>query len=133
MCFPGLMVENRRGQNVDVRDALGPQTILFKLDPDCAPCEQIMDLLREDPPRDDEATVVVLMVKDTGGTAPDLPPQVTYLRTTLDMRSEGFLAGEYTPTTFYFDQESRLVKREVGAPFPLQSLLQFPAAPAATP
>ncbi|MGE0208784.1 MAG: hypothetical protein AB7S42_06550 [Lysobacteraceae bacterium] len=129
----GLMVKSRQGQDVDLRDALGSRTILFKLDPECEPCLEFMDFLRKHRPKDDQVTIVVLMVKDTGTTIPDLPPQVIYLRTALDMRSEGFLAGEYTPTTFYFDEASTLIKREVGAPFSLENLLQFPTDIPATP
>lgn len=128
----GLMVKDRHGQDMDLRDALGSRTILFKFDPDCKPCGEIMDFLRENRP-EDNTTVVVLMVKDTGGTVPDLSPRTTYLRTALDMRSEGFLAGKYTPTTFYFDEKFRLVKREVGAPFSIANLLQFPTRLPATP
>ena len=107
--FPtGLMARNRLGQEVDVRDAFGSRTILLKNPPEA------------------DTSVIVMMVDDAREAAPDLPPEVTYLHTAEDLRSGGFLAGEYTPTTFYFDENLRLLKREVGAPFPISNLLQFP-------
>lgn len=124
--FPaGLMARNRLGQEVDVRDAFGSRTILLKLDKNCEPCMEIIDFLQKNPPEAD-TSVIVMMVDDAGEAAPDLPPEVTYLHTAEDLRSGGCLAGEYTPTTFYFDENLRLLKREVGAPFPISNLLQFP-------
>lgn len=122
----GLVVKNRHGDEVDLRSALGSQTVLIKIDPDCPPCEEITAFLREHREWNGDTKVIVLMVKDTGDTIPDLPPQVTFLHTTADMRSDGFLAGKYTPTTFYFDEGGRLVKRDVGAPASLGNLVQFP-------
>ncbi len=123
----GLVVQDRDGRDIDLRDTLGTRTILFKLGPDCEPCVEILDYLKDNPLGKTDPTIVILMVGQDETELPESLPGINLLHSSSDMVDEGFLAGKYTPTTFYFDADSVLVKREVGAPFSLAQLLRFPS------
>ena len=123
----GLVVQDRDGRDMDLRDALGTRTILFKFGPQCEPCAEILAYLKDNPPGEADPTVEVLMVGQNESDVLEPLPGIRLLHSASEMEEEGFLAGKYTPTTFYFDADSVLVKREVGAPFSLAQLLRFPS------
>lgn len=127
----GVMVHDDNGKAIDLRQALSGPITLFKLKPDCKPCHRILGMLREPDSlqRSGDIGIVVLMVNSGKSTLLDLPTTVASFHTGDSLDAEGFLAGQITPTTFYFDQTLKLIKRKPGLPFSARTLLEFPTTP----
>jgi len=127
----GIEVIDSKGETVDLRAVLKGPAILFRIHPDCPPCEDILAMLRKpDTTRPAKGTaIVVLRTNDAGHGSMDLPDWVVAFHTADKLQGDGFLDGKVTPTTFYFDGEMKLVRRTVGTP-PLvtDTLLRVPSA-----
>lgn len=124
----GVLVTDRGGNEVDFRSLLQGPVIVLKVIPDCPPCEQLLDAVRELNGRStggSDAALAVLFVGDAERMPENLPANVPVVRMTPTAANAGFFAGMLTPTIFYFDSELRLVKRRPGLASVEQSL-RFP-------
>lgn len=127
----GITVHDDNGKIIDLRQAVNGPLILFKLKPGCEPCHRILDMLREPDSLQQRGDIgiVVLMVNSSKSGLLDLPTTVASFHTGDSLDQEGFLAGQISPTTFYFDQTLKLIKRKPGLPFSARTLLEFPTTP----
>ena len=127
----GIEVLNRKGKTVDLRETLQGPVILFKINQNCPPCDEILAMLRQSEGNGlgtPKATLAVLRVGDKSHVSMELPQAILELHSSSALE-DGFLGGKLTPTTFYFDKTLSLVKRVPGRPMETTNLLQFPAQP----
>lgn len=132
--LPGsLTAIDATGNTVALRDVMHGPAVLVKVVGGCPPCQDLVNYIRQhgsDYARMHHLQLVVLYAAappDPGvkGFPTKLPPSVVVLHTTT-MFSDGFLATNVVPATFFFDKNLTLVARRTHAAGPEQDMLTLP-------
>lgn len=116
-----IKVMDARGKSESLRQALGhgPAVIIKLADARTTrTVQRVVKAIRTTGGKVAGNATTRLVVLRVGQPAPaplKLPASVLQLFSTDDMES-GFLGGHISPTTFYFDQDLRLIKRVLGWP-----------------
>ncbi len=115
------------GRIVDVREHLQGPVIVLKI-PVASVTQGLLAAVREAGGKSLDATranIAVITVTDKDHKPLDLPESVLVFRTESALE-DGFFGGHILPTTFYFDQDLRLIKRHPGMSMDPKSPLHFP-------
>lgn len=129
----GIQVLLDNGATVDLRSELRGRTILIEVKPGrCPACQQIFSFLQANAAsfsKAQHARIVVLVTESATPPNLSMPAKVTVLHTASAMTRKGFLAGKWTPATFFFDTDHKLIKRQTGLVGEPESTLRFPSTP----
>lgn len=126
----GIEVHDRSGKTVDLHKAVkGPLTLL-KFNPGCPPCVTVFKYLQVHASQYTSAqgaTLAVLVVESKD--ASDYVGEGAPVAYTTPSKLEGsVLAGEITPSVFFFDKDLRLIERRAGLTTP-ELMLRYPQSP----
>lgn len=124
-----LLVAHGSKSEVSLRSLLHGPVIVIKITPDCPPCVQLLDAVRDStggPARAPKPELAVLYVGESERLPKGLPAEVLLVSMDWHAAQDGFFAGTITPTTFYFDADLRLVARRPGLSTVAESL-RFPS------
>lgn len=129
----GIEVFDRDDNAVDLRGQLHGPLIVFTIMTNHVP-PGWLDGIRESGGKSLDGTgagiAIIVVSGDTADTRLDVPASVAVFRHPVPMES-GFLGGHIYPTTFYFDERLKLVRRRPGIPASASSfnqLLHFPSS-----
>jgi len=112
---------------VDIRQHLHGPLIVFKVNLDDIN-RKLLDAIRATGGHsldDTKARIAVIVVRNKTHTPVDFPESIPVFRTESDMET-GFFGGHFLPTSFYFDQDLKLIKRSPGMPPDPNEMLHFP-------
>jgi len=125
---PGILVADRDGKQVDLRSAMHGPVTLLKLNPGCPPCTDVFKYADSHAKEKQGASIAVLVVEDKGSKPYTSADGGLGVYTTASKLDDSFLAGEITPSVFFFDKNLRLVERRAGLTTP-ETMLRFPTSP----
>ena len=129
----GIKVSNRSNSLVDLRTMLATRdepVILLRLEPECPPCQMLLDYVRSNAELYTGMHGVRLAVIEVAGTkgsgldSSRIPEEILFFKSG-DKLDTGFLSGHISPAAFFFDKDLKLVARRAGLTTP-QGFLRFP-------
>lgn len=124
----GIEVTLDDGSRVDLLEHLHGPLILIKIDlqGDLSGLFAAIRNARGKSLGDRKAHIAIVTIDDGKHDPLPVPDSVMTFHDT-SMMDDGFLGGRLLPTTFYFDADMKLVKRQPGLPASPMELLYFPA------
>jgi hypothetical protein len=123
-----LQVEDRAGARIILASALKGPSWIVVINPNCRPCQELIDYLRAHQGRSPQGyPVAILSFERDRALLRQVPHEIPFY-VSVAPRKDSFFSGTMTPALFFFDKNHNLLGRQSGLVGTPESTLSVPEA-----